>query len=77
MSDSSFRRGKAPARVPHCLEPLEGNARKKVDPSLRTIGARDLLDGLRSRVISTSEFRTTLEQIVRDPASFDQLIDEL
>ena len=34
----------------------------------RLIAARNLLQDLRNRVISTSEFRKGLEQIVRDPA---------
>jgi type VI secretion system protein ImpB len=43
----------------------------------RMIAARNLLQDLRNRVISTSEFRKGLEQIVRDPAALDQLIGEL
>jgi type VI secretion system protein ImpB len=50
---------------------------RQIPQLARMIGARNLLQDLRNRVISTSEFRKGLEQIVRDPAALDQLIGEL
>jgi type VI secretion system protein ImpB len=43
----------------------------------RLIRARTLLQDLRNRVFGTSEFRRSLDQIVRDPAALDRLICEL
>ena len=43
----------------------------------RTVGARSLLEDLRRRVVSTSEFREGLEQFLRDSSAIDQLIAEL
>jgi type VI secretion system protein ImpB len=50
---------------------------RQIPQLARMIGARNLLQDLRNRVISTSEFRKGLEKIVRDPAALDQLIGEL
>jgi type VI secretion system protein ImpB len=50
---------------------------RQIPQLARMIAARNLLQDLRNRVISTSEFRKGLEQIVRDPAALDQLIGEL
>jgi type VI secretion system protein ImpB len=50
---------------------------RQIPQLARMIGARNLLQDLRNRVISTSEFRKGLEKIVRDPAALDELIGEL
>lgn len=50
---------------------------RQIPQLARLMAARNLLQDLRNRVISTSEFRKGLEQIVRDPAALDQLIGEL
>lgn len=50
---------------------------RQIPQLARMIGARNLLQDLRNRVISTSEFRKGLEKIVRDPTALDELIGEL
>jgi predicted component of type VI protein secretion system len=51
--------------------------REKQPRLARTVGARSLLEDLRTRVLGTSEFREGLEQFLRDSSAIEQLIGEL
>lgn len=50
---------------------------KQVPQVNRLVAMRNLLQDLRNRVVSTSQFRKQLEAIVQDPAQLDKLMAEL
>lgn len=50
---------------------------KQVPQINRLVAMRNLLQDLRNRVVSTSQFRKQLEAIVQDPEQLDRLMQEL
>ena len=50
---------------------------KQVPQVNRLVAMRNLLQDLRNRVVSTSQFRKQLEAIVQDPEQLDKLMQEL
>ena len=50
---------------------------KQVAPLNRLVARRNLLQDLRNRVVSVSQFRKELDAIVKDPAALEKLTQEL
>jgi type VI secretion system protein ImpB len=50
---------------------------KQVPQINRLVAMRNLLQDLRNRVVSMSQFRKQLEAVVQDPAQLDKLMQEL
>jgi type VI secretion system protein ImpB len=53
------------------------NVARQVPQLRRMVAMRNLLQDLRNRVVSTSEFRKQLEQIVQDESAMSELAEEL
>jgi len=50
---------------------------KQVPQLNKMLAIRELLTGLRQKIVNTSQFRRRLEEIIKDEKKFNQLISEL